>query len=106
MAVSFMVANEDIPASAKVTGLTGRLEETLAAVAGAGFNSFELMIAEPEKVDVEKLKRLERQYSLKCIFLCTGEMAELPATLNHIGETKESAELLFAGSQEGTCSRS
>ncbi len=85
MAVSFMVANEDIPASAKVTGLTGRLEETLAAVAGAGFNSFELMIAEPEKVDVEKLKRLERQYSLKCIFLCTGEMAGTAGLyLNHI----------------------
>lgn len=85
MTVSFMVANEDIPAGAKVTGLTGRLEETLAAVAGAGFDSFELMIAEPEKVDVEKLNRLERQYSLKCVFLCTGEMAGTAGLyLNHI----------------------
>ncbi|MDK2945237.1 MAG: hypothetical protein PWQ24_1952, partial [Mesotoga sp.] len=31
MAVSFMVANDDIPAGAKVTGLTGRLEETIPA---------------------------------------------------------------------------
>lgn len=85
MAVSFMIANEDIPAGAKVTGLTGKLEDTIAAVAGAGFNSFELMIADPEKVNVGKVERLEKQFSLKCVFLCTGEMAGTAGLyLNHI----------------------
>lgn len=85
MAVSFMVANDDIPAGAKVTGLTGRLEETIPALVEAGFRFFELMIADPGKVEIEKVKRLEREHSAKCIFLCTGEMAGTAGLyLNHI----------------------
>jgi len=70
-----MIANEDVPSGARVTGLTGSLEENLGQLKKAGFDFFELMIADPARVDVEKLRFLERKTETGISFLCTGEMA-------------------------------
>ena len=75
MRLAFMIANEDVPSGARVTGLTGSLEENLGQLKKAGFDFFELMIADPARVDVEKLRFLERKTETGISFLCTGEMA-------------------------------
>lgn len=73
--LSFMVANEEISRDASVTGLRGPLEETLYQLNLAGFNHFELMIADPDRVEIAKIESLEKLYRVKPAFLCTGEMA-------------------------------
>ncbi len=94
MRLSFMIANEDIPEGAKVTGLTGVMEKNLKELKKAGFKSFELMIADPEKINTEKIRSLERQTETEISFLCTGEMAgTMGLHLNHIDSKKRQEAL-------------
>lgn len=94
MRLSFMIANEDIPEGAKVTGLTGVMEKNLKELKKAGFKSFELMIADPEKINTEKIRSLERQTETEISFLCTGEMAgTMGLYLNHIDSKKRQEAL-------------
>jgi len=89
MKASFMVANENIPEGSRVTGLTGRLQETLRELSSIGFKKYELMIDDPEKVDIERIKRYNDSFGLNMIFLCSGEMAGIAGlSLNNIDENE------------------
>jgi len=89
MNISFMIASEDIPTNAKVTGLHGKLEDNFREVKVAGFDSVELMIYNPKKVQIDKIKSLARNYNLKIAFICSGEMGGLmKLALNHIDRHK------------------
>ena len=100
MKASFMIANENIPEELKVTGLTGDFSKTFKDLVLSGFEKYELMIDDPEKVDQTKIKYYNKTFNIKMIFLCSGEMAGIAGlSLNDIddyGRKKAVEKLMLA----------
>lgn len=89
MKASFMIANENIPEELKVTGLTGDFSKTFKDLVLNGYDRYELMIDDPEKVDQKKIKYYNKTFNVKMIFLCSGEMAGIAGlSLNDIDDDR------------------
>lgn len=95
MNTSFMIANEDVPVGSHVTGFCGELSRSFREVKLAGFESIELMICDPSRVRVEKIRTLMDEHKLSISLICSGEMGgTMGFSLNDIDDHNRRASIV------------
>lgn len=74
MKLAYQVAMPDLEPSPLLTSYYGSLEESFSCLAENGYQGIELMVRDPQKMDVDDLDKLIRRYHLEIVMLATGEI--------------------------------
>ena len=72
--IAYMVATPDLAGGERVTALQGSTEKCFKLLSHYGYDGAEIMIGDPELLDVDVLRRCAGEYSVEIPVFCTGEL--------------------------------
>jgi sugar phosphate isomerase/epimerase len=72
--IAYMVASPDLEDAKRVTALKGSIEKCFRLLGEYGYDGAEMMVGDPELLDLDLLRRCARENSLEIPAFCTGEL--------------------------------
>jgi len=72
--LSYFVATAELRIDEKVTAYQGDMETAFHKLRKLGYDGAELMILDPDFVDLDRVEQLSREYDIEIPVLCTGEV--------------------------------
>lgn len=103
----YSIATPDVPLSRSVFGLNGDFETNLEKIKQAGFDGVELIMCDPEKVNLEQMVSSLKRHNLEAVMISSGEITAIEGlslsspdkeirtkTIQRFGQLAKTAQLL------------
>lgn len=74
MRLCYQVATPDVEIKDSVTAYQGPLEDSFRTLHALGYKGVEFMTLQPGKLDWQEIKHMEKEYGMKVVLVCTGEI--------------------------------